>query len=144
MNNVKLIVTAMALACATPSFSESFEVEMLTKNGDEFMVFKPDFIAAKPGDSITFVPTDQSHNVQTIPGMFPEGAEPFQSKMNEKFTVTLTQEGVYGLKCLPHYAMGMVMLVQVGTPVNLEAAQEIRPRGNARARFVELFKLVSQ
>jgi len=28
--------------------------------------------------------------------------------------VAFTEPGLYGIKCLPHYAMGMVMLVQVG------------------------------
>ncbi|SIT55664.1 hypothetical protein BQ8794_220228 [Mesorhizobium prunaredense] len=44
--------------------------------------------------------------METIKGMLPEGAEAFKSKFNEVFTVTLDKEGVYGVKCAPHYGMG--------------------------------------
>ena len=56
------------------------------------------------------MPSDKSHNAETIKGMIPEGAEAFKSKMNEEFSVTLDKEGVYGIKCTPHYGMGMVAL----------------------------------
>ena len=44
----------------------------------------------------------------------PEGAEKFKGKINEEIEVTLTEPGFYGVKCLPHYAMGMVMVIAVG------------------------------
>ena len=96
-------------------------------------------IAAAPGDTIRFVPTDKGHNVETIKGMFPEGAEPFKSKFNEEFTVTVTAEGVYGVKCAPHYAMGMVALITVGEPANADAAKAVKQTGKAKAVFAELF-----
>ena len=46
--------------------------------------------------------------------MLPEGAEAFSGKINEEFEVTLDAEGVYGVICKPHYAMGMVMTIAVG------------------------------
>ena len=33
------------------------------------MVYEPDFVAASPGDTITFIPTDKSHNAESINGM---------------------------------------------------------------------------
>ena len=69
----------------------------------------------------------------------PEGAEAFKSKFNEELTVTLDKEGVYGVKCTPHYGMGMVALIEVGQPVNLEEAKAVKQTGKAKAVFAELF-----
>ena len=74
--------------------------------------------------------------------MFPEGAEKFKSKMNKEFSITLDQEGLYGIKCTPHYSMGMVALIQVGDPVNLEAAEAVKQKGKAKKRFLPLFEQV--
>ncbi len=116
-----------------------FEVLMLNKGAKGAMVFEPDFIAAAPGDTIRFVPTDKGHNVETIKGMIPDGATPVKSKYNEEVTVTLDAEGVYGFKCTPHYAMGMVALVTVGAPDNLEAAKAVKQTGKAKKVFEALF-----
>lgn len=116
------------------------EIRMLNKGAKGAMVFEPDFIRAAPGDTIRFVPTDKTHNAESIKGMLPEGAEVFRSKVNEDFAVTLSKEGVYGVKCTPHYTMGMVMLVVVGKPANLDEAREVRHPGLARGRFEALLK----
>ena len=81
------------------------------------------FLRAEPGDTVRFVPTDKSHNVEGVKGMLPEGVAPFRSQVNEEYVLTLTEGGVYGVKCTPHYSMGMVMLIQAGpAPANLDAA----------------------
>ena len=38
---------------------------------------------------------------------------------------SVTEPGLYGVKCKPHFGMGMVALIQVGddTPANLEPAK---------------------
>ncbi len=132
-----LTLAAAALAASAANAAE-FEVMMLNKGDKGAMVFQPDFIKAAPGDTIRFVPTDKGHNVETIKGMIPEGAEAFKSKFNEEYTVTLTTEGVYGVKCAPHYAMGMVALIEVGQPVNVEEAKAVKQTGKAKAVFAEL------
>ena len=48
--------------------------------------------------------------------MLPADATPFVGKVNQDVTVTFDKPGVYGVKCLPHYGMGMVALIVVGTP----------------------------
>ncbi|MCE8472781.1 plastocyanin/azurin family copper-binding protein, partial [Rhodovulum sulfidophilum] len=53
--------------------------------------------------------------------MLPAGAEPFKGQINEEIEVTLTEPGIYGIKCSPHFAMGMVMLIQVGAQPAAEA-----------------------
>ena len=87
------------------------------------MVFEPAFVKAQPGDVVKFIPTDKGHNVEDIDGMLPDGVEGFKTKFNEEFDLTVDAEGVYGVKCTPHYAMGMVALIQVGEAVNLKAAE---------------------
>jgi pseudoazurin len=137
------IIAALAIGVvigmpATAGAAE-FEVLMLNKGAAGAMVFEPSFIAAAPGDTIRFVPTDKGHNVETIKGMLPDGATPVKSKFNEEITVTLDTEGVYGFKCTPHYAMGMVALVTVGAPDNLEAAKAVKQTGKAKKVFEALF-----
>lgn len=118
------------------------QVQMLNKGDKGAMVFQPNFIKAAPGDTITFVPTDKSHNAEAIKGMVPEGAELFKGKLSEPLTVTLTAEGIYGVKCVPHYGMGMVALIEVGKPANLEQAKAVKHPGKARTVFEELFAQV--
>jgi pseudoazurin len=136
--------TYMAAVLATLTFTggavaEEHVVEMLNKGEKGAMVFQPDLIHAAPGDTVKFVPTDKSHNVESIEGMIPGGAESFKSKMNEEFTVTVPKDGVYGVKCTPHYGMGMVALIVVGQPVNADEAKAVKQTGKAKAVFAELF-----
>jgi pseudoazurin len=115
------------------------EVKMLNKGAAGMMVFEPALVTIAPGDSVKFVATDKSHNAETIKGMIPDGAQPFTGKMNEDVTVTFDQAGVYGVKCMPHYGMGMVSLVVVGKPGNEEAARAVTHAGKAKTVFAGLF-----
>jgi pseudoazurin len=139
---MKRILAALALGAAIiagAAQATEIEVLMLNKGAKGTMVFEPDLIVAAPGDTIRFVPTDKGHNVETIKGMLPAGAEAFKSKFNEEFTVAFTAEGVYGVKCAPHYAMGMVALIRVGEPANVEEAKAVKQTGKAKTVFAELF-----
>ncbi|TSE12514.1 pseudoazurin [Mesorhizobium intechi] len=140
-----LIAAAAALlALAGVANAEEHVVQLLTKGDKGSMVFQPDFIKAAPGDTIKFVPGDKTHNVETIKGMAPDGAQEIKGKMGETITVTMTQEGVYGVKCSPHYGMGMVALIVVGKPVNLDAAQAVKQVGKAKTVFPTLFAQVAK
>lgn len=140
MKPLLTLATAATLLAATfGAWAAEHEVHMLNKGEKGAMVFEPDFIQAAPGDTIRFIPTDKTHNAETLPKMLPEGAEPFKGKVNQEVVITLTQEGVYGIKCQPHYSMGMVALVVVGKPVNLEAAKAVKHPGIARKRFEAIF-----
>jgi pseudoazurin len=108
---------AVSLALASAAWTETHEVQMLNKGEAGTMVFEPAFLQIAPGDSVRFVPTDKSHNAETIEGMLPEGAAPFEGKLNEEHTVIFDVPGLYGVKCKPHFAMGMVMAVAVGEDV---------------------------
>jgi pseudoazurin len=113
------------MALAGPAFSAEHEVKMLNKGSDgQAMVFEPAFLKVKPGDTVKFVPTDKGHDAETIPGMLPEGAEPFKGKLSQELTVTFEKPGLYGYKCVPHLGMGMVGLIQVGDDASNAAAIE--------------------
>ncbi len=114
---IRTLATGLAFAAlmSSAAFAETFEVQMLNKESDnERMVFEPAFVQAAPGDTVRFLATDKGHNAETIDGMIPDGAESFSGKINEEFEVTLDAQGVYGIMCKPHYAMGMVLTVAVG------------------------------
>lgn len=128
------LAAALGLVAAAAQ-AETYEVQMLTAGESGLMVFEPDYVHVQPGDTVTFVPTDPSHNAESIPDMLPEGAEPFTSGINEEVSVTFEEEGVYGIKCLPHYAMGMVAVVQVGEATNLEEAKAVSHPGQAAKRM---------
>lgn len=140
---MRTILTALALGAAVMvtgvANAAEIEVHMLNKGAKGAMVFEPDLIIAAPGDTIRFLPTDKGHNVETIKGMIPEGVEPFKSKFNKEFTITVDAEGIYGVKCTPHYAMGMVALIKVGEAANAEGAKAVKQSGKAKALFAELF-----
>jgi pseudoazurin len=133
-----LALSAAAGASAAASAAE-FEVKMLNKSADGMMVFEPNFLQIAPGDTVRFVPTDKSHNAESIEGMLPEGAQPFEGKMNEEIAVTFDVPGVYGYKCKPHYGMGMVGLVVVGDAVNEDVAATVPHKGKAKQKFAALF-----
>ncbi|MFN4126146.1 pseudoazurin [Pannonibacter indicus] len=130
-----ILATATVLSFTGMAAAADHEVKMLNKGEAGAMVFEPELITIAPGDTVTFKATDAGHNAETIPGMLPDGAEPFAGKMGKDVTVTFTQEGVYGIKCKPHLGMGMVAAVIVGAPVNLEAAKAVKTPGKAGKKF---------
>lgn len=121
----------LCLAMAAPALAENIEVHMLNKGAEGAMVFEPAYIKANPGDTITFIPVDKGHNVESIKDMIPAAAEKFKSKINENYVLSVSEPGAYFVKCTPHYAMGMVALIVVGdNPANLDeivAAKKPKP-----------------
>jgi len=137
-----MAVCAVALFMAPAAFAENFEIQMLNRGEEGAMVFEPAFISASVGDTITFIATNRSHNVESIVGMLPEGVESFKSALNRDFVLTLDAEGLYGVKCRPHYSLGMIALIQVGPASNLEEAAAVRHPTRATQRFEPLFAMV--
>ncbi|MEO9613710.1 MAG: pseudoazurin [Nitratireductor sp.] len=140
-NRIAIMALGAVMAMAGAAGAAEYEVKMLNKGEKGAMVFEPDFIRAAPGDTVRFVPTDKGHNAESVKGMLPEGAEAFKGKFNEEIVITLDKQGVYGIKCAPHYAMGMVALIEVGEPANLDEAGAVKHPGKAKAVFAELFGL---
>ena len=134
-----LAAIGAVLGLGGTALAAEVEVRMLNKGAAGMMVFEPALVTIAPGDSVKFVATDKSHNAETIKGMVPDGAKPFAGKMNEDVTVTFDQAGVYGVKCMPHYGMGMVSLIVVGKPGNEETARAVVHAGKAKSVFAGLF-----
>lgn len=133
-----LVGAVAAIAMASPAMAADHVVKMLNKGKAGMMVFEPALVKVAPGDTVTFVPTDKSHNAESIAGMIPAGAQPFKGKMNQPIKVTFSKPGVYGYKCLPHYGMGMVGVVVVGDAGNLPAAEKVSHPGKAKQVFTGL------
>ncbi|MBB3166097.1 pseudoazurin [Rhizobium laguerreae] len=133
----RLIAAAAALiASAAPLMAADHQVQMLNKGTDGAMVFEPSFLKISPGDTVTFVPTDKSHNVETFKGLIPDGVAEFKSKPNEQYQAKFNVAGAYVLKCTPHVAMGMVALIQVGDgPANLQAIKMAKVPNMVRKRL---------
>ncbi len=127
MRKFTLLAGAVAaFALASPAAAADHVVKMLNKGKAGMMVYEPALIKVALGDTVTFVPTDKSHNAESINGMLPAGAAAFKGKMNQPVKVTFAKPGLYGYKCLPHYGMGMVGVVVVGNAgSNLVAAQKV-------------------
>jgi pseudoazurin len=132
-----LIAATVALvASAAPLMAADHQVQMLNKGTEGAMVFEPGFVKIAPGDTITFVPTDKSHNVETFKGLIPDGAAEFKSKPSEQFQTKFDVPGAYVIKCTPHAGMGMVALIQVGDkPANLDAIKTAKVPNMVRKRL---------
>lgn len=138
---VMLATAAVLISFAGAATAAEIEVKMLNKGSDGTpMVFEPALVKVQPGDTVKFVSTDKGHMAESIKGMLPAGATPFVSKLNENVSVTFDKPGAYGVKCMPHYGMGMVALVVVGTPANMDEAKAISHPGKAKPAFAALFE----
>ena len=114
---------AATLAIPTDVPAADHQVLMLNKDSEgRLMRFEPAFLKVAPGDTVTFVAQDMTHNSESFAGKIPEGAEAWKGKINEEITITLNTEGFYAYRCLPHFALGMVGLIQVGEIVTPDAA----------------------
>lgn len=134
-----LAAAAAAVLVGSPAWAADHEVKMMNKGAAGTMVFEPAYLKIEPGDTVTFKSVHPAHNAETIPGMLPEGAKPFKTPLSKDHTLTFEKEGLYGYKCMPHYGMGMVGLIQVGkaTP-NAEAAAAVSHPGKAKERMAAL------
>ena len=133
--------TAFALAgpFALPASAEEHVVKMMNANGKgKFMLFEPEVVHAKVGDTVRFMPTNKGHNAEMIPDLWPEGAAEFKGKLNEEIVLTLDKPGIYGIKCLPHYPMGMIGAVVAGDPTNKAQLDTYKPASSAVKRYEEL------
>jgi pseudoazurin len=144
MNSLaKLVVgTGLILAASIlPAMAADVDVQMLNKGADgTAMVFEPNLVRINVGDTVSFLATDKGHDVQSIDGMIPAGATAFKGEINQPFTETFTVPGVYAVRCLPHYVLGMVGVVVVGDDLsNLDALKAAHNPKLAQDRFDKIF-----
>ena len=139
-NCLVMAAVAAAMAVAGGATAAEVEVKMLNQGAEGLMVFEPALVKVAPGDTVKFVATDKGHNAETIKGMLPDGAATFLGKNGEDIAVKFDQAGIYGVKCAPHYGMGMVAMIVVGTPANEEQAKAVPQTGKAKQVFATLFE----
>jgi pseudoazurin len=139
-----LAVAAISSMLPGAAYADTIEVKMLNKGEAGSMVFEPAYVTAQPGDTIHFVSTDKGHNADSIDGMLPAGVDEFKSKMSKDFDLIVTAPGLYGIKCTPHYMMGMVALIQVGAASNYDDAAAVKQKGKAKKRFAAIFAQVAR
>lgn len=144
-NNLIAAALVALVASTGSAAAANFEVLMLNKGTDgKTMGFSPSFLQVEPGDTVTFIPADPGHNAESILNMIPDAAATFKGKLDEEFTITLTEPGLYAYKCQPHFGMGMVGLIQVGDDKpNLNDLMAVRLPPKAQARMMELFAKTS-
>ncbi|MEM6381612.1 MAG: pseudoazurin [Pseudomonadota bacterium] len=139
-------LAAASLATAGIANAETtHEVEMLNVDPDNPRarnVFKPRLLVVQPGDTVSFLSVNPSHNSASTDGMLPEGAEAWSSQISQGIDVMLEIPGFYGYQCTPHLGLGMVGLIVVegeGMMDNLEAARGVRQRGMASRAWDEIW-----
>jgi pseudoazurin len=143
MRLVQLITLAVvSLACAVTAVSAAeHEIKIKNSNGKgKFMVFEPDFLKVEPGDTVKFTLVDKNHNAESIKEVWPEGVEPLKGEMNSDAEFVVEKPGYYGIKCHPHYTMGMVALIVAGEPTNKAQLDAFTAPGGAKKRWDELVK----
>lgn len=137
-----LLSAALLVGSSVAAFAETIEIQMLNENeAGEKMVFSQELIRAEVGDVIRFVPTDRSHNAQSVKGALPEGQEAFKGRMNQEIEYVVTETGLTAVVCQPHQTMGMVALIVVGNDVsNADEILDARLRGKGKDKIEALIE----
>jgi pseudoazurin len=140
-----LVLGAGALAVlptAAKAAGTEHVINMLNKGADgKPMVFEPDFVRAAVGDTIVIKPVDKGHFAVTLPKVWVADVPEVKGKLNAEIKFTCDKEGLFGLKCTPHYAMGMVALIQVGKGPVPDDVKALKFPGEVGKRFAKQLEL---
>ena len=90
--------------------------------------FEPNYLRIEPGDTARFSGTVGEHTITSVQRMLPQGVEHIEINSLPSKDIKFDIPGIYGLKCRVHNRYGMVALLVVGEPVNLEEAKTFRLR----------------
>ncbi len=137
-----LLSAALIIVSSAAAFAETIEIQMLNVNeaGDK-MVFSQELIRAELGDVIKFVPTDKSHNAQSVKNALPDGQKKFKGKMNKAIEYLVTEAGLTAVVCQPHQTLGMVALIVVGNDVsNAQDILDAGVRGKGKIKIAALIE----
>ena len=141
-----IIATVISTFTLNSVFAAEIEVKMLNKDSEgNKMIFEPMLIMAEKGDTVTFLPTEKGHMAASIKGMLPEGIKKFKGKINKPVSIVVSEDGLYGVKCTPHLANGMVALIAVGDVTAEGFLDGIKLPKKSKARMEEMLaKLAAQ
>lgn len=113
----------MAAFGSQPAPAAEIHVKMMDISDSGQLAFEPGFVKAQAGDTIVFEPTQKGgHSTYSL--LVPPGAKAWSGAADKETRVRLETEGVYLYACTAHKRMGMVGVIQVGQPINLEQAKK--------------------
>lgn len=145
MNYLKQSLKALCLlALTTSAFAQTHEVLMKNRGSAGPMVYEPDYLEIQPGDTVKFIRKHKSHNAASIAELSPAGYPGFIGKIDEEIAVKYDNAGFYGIKCTPHYAQGMVMLIKVGDATLPDSYRTFTAPGIADKRFQEIYSRIDK
>ena len=148
MQKFKILCLSLCLFAVGNISAAEHQVKMLSSLDGQMMVFEPPVLNINKGDTVKWLNANPGHNSVSINEMIPANAKPWNGKMNEEIKVQFDIEGVYGYKCTPHYILGMVGLIIVGSPSsNLDDAKAFGEDAQSKfatnkERFSEYFSNV--
>lgn len=141
----KVSAALLVMIIGTEAAATEHTIHMVNRSTDgQIMAFEPKFLKAEVGDTVKFVPTNPGHNAETIDGMWPDGAEAIKGKISQEVVLKVDKEGLYGIKCLPHYGMGMIAFVVAGKATNLDSAKDVQVPGGAKKTLNKLFEQAAE
>jgi len=134
-----ILVTLTSLLVG-PAIASETSVEMLNSKNGENLVFSEKFTKIAKGDTITFKAAKPGHNAEFIPGGFPQGADELHGQIGKDISYTFNIPGIYLVRCAPHYGMGMVAVVEVDAPTNIDQIKQVFLPGKVRTVVDEQLK----
>ena len=133
-SKIQIAAVLGLVLCAVSVNAADIEVTMLDKSETGGMLtFEPSFVKANVNDTIIFIPTNKGHNSSSL--LVPDNAKTWKGPFDVEFRVKLEKEGIYLYACDAHKPMGMVGVVQVGNPVNMEEARKKVAEESAKIRM---------
>lgn len=128
----QFLLAGLILALGTQTvLAEDIHIKMLDTSGSGPLAFEPGFVKAQVGDTIIFDPTQKGGH-SSVSLLVPPGAQAWTGVADKETRVRLDTAGVYLYACKAHKMMGMVGVIQVGNPVNLEAAKSTATQESSR------------
>lgn len=132
------------LAIASSAFAQTHDVLMKNRGSAGPMVYEPDYLEIQPGDTVKFIRKHKSHNAASIAELSPADYPGFMGKIDEEIEVKYDNAGFYGIKCTPHYAQGMVMLIKVGDATLPDSYRAFKAPGIADKRFQDIYTRIDK
>lgn len=116
MKSVKVgaLIVGLLLGLSDASMAEDHVINAQAR------AFVPDILYIQPGDTVQWV-NMTSHDTVSQDVLLPEGGQGWRGALGENMKVTPAVEGVYPYVCEPHIGFGMVGVIVVGKPANIDA-----------------------
>jgi pseudoazurin len=137
---MKTLILATLVSLTAPAMAAESTIEMLNSKNGENLVFSEKFTNIAKGDTVTFKASKPGHNAEFVPGGFPQGAEELHGQVGKDVAYTFNVSGIYLVRCAPHYGMGMVAVVEVDAPSNIDQIKQLYLPGKVRSVVDEQLK----